>query len=180
MRGPRHPNEMIRMREIDRVPRAPCFQHPPLEFIDEHRRRWFGIGNVPEPDRDTQNPLDLLNKERDRIKRQREDYESLSEMECERDRRLKREMERFEERQKRDREFMDRIMPDFKSAKKFGLGPGIAHKRDDSPLYERYRHDDHPPYGEHLNYEVILPLKKTKRTMLMSSFHILLEEEDDD
>jgi len=59
-------------------------------------------------------------------------------------------------------------------AQNFNLGPGLARPLDTLPLIERFRYDNHAPYGPHINCEVIMPLNGTNRTCTLSNTHIPL------
>jgi len=55
----------------------------------------------------------------------------------------------------------------FKPAKDFGIGGGgIAHKVYGTPLIDRYRPDNHKPFGQHINIETMLPFGKKKKKII--------------
>lgn len=55
----------------------------------------------------------------------------------------------------------------FKPAKDFGIGGGgIANKVYGTPFIDRYRPDNHKPFGPHINMETMLPFGKKKRPIL--------------
>lgn len=67
------------------------------------------------------------------------------------------------------------VPPNMQPAGNFGIGPGIARPINNN-LYERYRHGNHPPHGEHLNLEIILKSLEGKRTRRLVNIHIDLND----
>lgn len=59
-------------------------------------------------------------------------------------------------------------------AENFGIGPGLAREIPGTDgLIERFRYDDHEPFGQHLNYEIIVSGKDRKP--IIDNHHIPLE-----
>ena len=60
----------------------------------------------------------------------------------------------------------------FQPAGNFDIGPGIAREMPGTGgLLERFRYDNHKPYGPHINYEIIVPGEKRKP--IIDNHHIL-------
>ena len=59
----------------------------------------------------------------------------------------------------------------FQPAGNFGIGPGIAREIPGTGgLLERFRYDDHKPFGPHLNYEIVIP--GVDRKPIIDNHHI--------
>lgn len=143
------------MIEIDRMPRFTCLDPfgGPSSISDRRERKCQEYWQKEREEKDRERERERKREEDEKWERFKSDADKMAEM---------RKTEPY----------------DFKPAKDFGLGPGKAREIEDYPLVERFRYDDHEPYGKHLNYEVILP-KKNRRTIGLSNSHISLDDEDD-